>query len=386
MKIAVPKEKEIGEMRVALVPDIVARLTKKGFQVLVETQAGEAAHFHDQSYIEAGAEIIADAKQLWQQADILLKVAPPGEFDGEAEINQLRAGAILISFLDPLRNPEKIQQIAQRQITAFSMELIPRSTRAQSMDALSSQANIAGHKATLLAAAHLPRMFPMMTTAAGTIPPAKVLVLGAGVAGLQAIATARRLGAVVEAFDIRPTVKEEVQSVGAKFIEIPLQEETNAGGGYAKEISNNTQEIIRQVLTEHIKKADVVITTAQVQGKKAPLLVTEEMIAQMKRGSVIVDLAAEQGGNCAHTEAGKDVQYHGVTIIGPVNLPASLPIDSSQMYSKNLQTLVEYLVKDGKVQLNFDDDIIHSACVTHAGEIMNARIRDLLPQSSVISH
>jgi NAD(P) transhydrogenase subunit alpha len=285
---------------------------------------------------------------------------------------------VLISFLDPLRNPERIGQLADRQITAFSMELIPRSSRAQSMDALSSQANIAGYKAAILAAAHLPKLFPMMTTAAGTIPPAKVLVLGAGVAGLQAIATARRLGAVVEAFDIRPQVKEEVQSVGAKFIEVTIEEDTVAKGGYAKEVTTNTQDRIREVLTEHIRKVDVVITTAQVQGKKAPILVTEDMVNQMKPGAVIVDLAAEQGGNCVFTEPGRNITHNEIAILGTLNLPASVPTNASQVYAKNLQTLIQYLVKDDRLNLDFSDDIIDEACVTHGGEIRNPRVREAL--------
>jgi H+-translocating NAD(P) transhydrogenase subunit alpha len=378
MKIAVAKEIVIGEFRVALIPDTVARLVKGGLEVLVETGAGVGAHFADAAYEAAGAKIVADPAQLWAEADILVKVAPPGDRDGQPEINFLKPGAVLIGMVDPLGKPNLIKQLADRQITTFSLELIPRTSRAQSMDALSSQANIAGYKATLLASAHLPRMFPMMTTAAGTIPPAKVLVIGAGVAGLQAIATARRLGAVVEAFDIRPTVKEEVQSVGAKFIEIPIEENTVADGGYAKEVSTASQERVREILTEHIKRADAVITTAQVPGKKAPLIVTEEMVAQMKPGSVIVDMAAEQGGNCACTKRGRDVVQHGVTIIGPIDLPASVPVDASQVYAKNILTLVQYLVKDGNLALNFEDDIIDSACVTHAGEIRNARVLEAL--------
>jgi H+-translocating NAD(P) transhydrogenase subunit alpha len=378
MKIAVAKEIVIGEFRVALVPDVVARLVKGGFEVLVETGAGVGAHFLDAAYEAAGAKIVADPAQLWGEADILVKVAPPSERDGQPEIDSLKPGTILIGMVDPLGKPAVIKQLADRQLTTFSLELIPRTSRAQSMDALSSQANIAGYKAALLASAYLPRLFPMMTTAAGTIPPAKILVIGAGVAGLQAIATARRLGAVVEAFDIRPTVKEEVQSVGAKFIEIPIEENTVADGGYAKEVSTTSQERVREILTEHIKRADAVITTAQVPGKKAPLIVTEEMVAQMKPGSVIVDMAAEQGGNCACTKRGKDVVQHGVTIIGPIDLPASVPVDASQVYAKNILTLVQYLVKDGELQLNFEDDIIDSACVTHAGEIRNARVREAL--------
>lgn len=378
IKIAVPKESELGELRVALVPDTVARFVKLGFEVFVQSGAGLGAHFTDADYEAAGATMINSPSQLWGEADLLLKVAPPGEQHGELEMNWLKPGANLISFLNPLANPEMVQQLAQRKINAFSMEMIPRTSRAQSMDALSSQANIAGYKAALIAAASLPRLFPMMTTAAGTIPPAKVLVVGAGVAGLQAIATARRLGAVVEAFDVRAAVKEEVQSVGAKFIEIPLEEDAATTGGYAKEVGQSTQERIRQVLTEHVKKSDVVITTAQVQGKRAPLIITEEMVGEMKSGAVIVDIAAGQGGNCACTEAGKDVYYNGVTIIGPLNLPSSVPVDASQVYAKNLLTLVKYLAKDGEIDFNFEDDIVDSTCVAYDGEIRNSRVKEAL--------
>jgi H+-translocating NAD(P) transhydrogenase subunit alpha len=378
VRIAVAKETEMGEMRVALVPDIVSRLVKQGFEVCVETGAGAGAHFSDAAYEAAGATLMSDRDRLWGEADILLKVAPFGERDGGLEIDKLKPGAIAIGMLNPLGNPQGIQKLAERQITAFSMELIPRTSRAQSMDALSSQANIAGYKAALLAAVYLPKMFPMMTTAAGTIAPAKVLVVGAGVAGLQAIATVRRLGAVVEAFDVRPAVKEEVQSVGAKFIDIPVEEDTVAAGGYAKEVSASTQEKIREILTEHVKRSDAIITTAQVPGKRAPLIVTEAMINQMKPGSVIVDLAAEQGGNCAFTEPGKIVTHEGVTIIGSLNLPASVPVNASQTYAKNLLTLLQLLVKDGNLTLNFEDDIIDGACVAHAGEIRDRRVREAL--------
>ena len=378
MKIAVAKENELGELRVAQVPNTVSRLVKQGFEVLVEAGAGVGAGYDDAAYETAGAKIIADSTLLWSEADILLKVQPPGKRDGWAEIDWLRPGATLISFLNPLGEPTVTQQLAQRQVTAFSMELIPRTTRAQTMDALSSQANIAGYKSVLLAAASLPRIFPMMTTAAGTIPPAKVLVLGAGVAGLQAIATARRLGAVVEAFDIRPTVKEQVQSVGGNFIAIALEEPTEAEGGYAQQVGNDTQERIRQELSPYIAKADVVITTAQVPGKPAPLLITEKTVELMKPGSVIIDLASESGGNCACSEAGKDVNYQGVNIISPTNLPSTVPTNTSQMYAKNLLNLVQYLAKDGQLQLNFEDEITSSACVTHAGEIRNERIKNAL--------
>lgn len=383
MKIAVAKEIEVGERRVALIPDMVARLVKQGLEVLVEAGAGERAYFPDTAYEAAGAQIVATPEELWTSADLLLKVSPPQERgDGKAEISFLSPGATIISFLNPLGNPEAIEALAEHQITAFSLEMIPRSSRAQSMDALSSQAAVAGYKATLIAAAALPKFFPMLTTAAGTIPPAKVFIMGAGVAGLQAIATARRLGAVVEAFDIRPAVKEEVQSLGAKFVEVTLDEDTVAAGGYAKEVSEAAKQRSREVVTEHIKQSDVVITTAQVPGRKAPLLVTEEMVNEMKPGSVIVDLAAEQGGNCACTEPGKDVVHHGVTIIGTINLPASMPVHASQMYAKNVLTLVQHIVKEGALQLNFDDDIINSACITHGGEIRNQRVRDALAASS----
>ncbi len=379
MRIAIAKEIEVGERRVALIPDVVARLVKQGLEIAVEAGAGEGSFFSNDAYEAAGAKIIYDAATLWREADILLKVGIPKDH----EINQLREGSVLISFLRPLAQPEVVQQLANQKVTAFSMELIPRTSRAQSMDALSSQAGVAGYKAVLIAAAALPKFFPMLTTAAGTIKPAKVFVMGAGVAGLQAIATARRLGAVVEAFDIRPAVKEEVQSLGAKFIEVTLDEDTVASGGYAKEISEASKQRTQEVLTEHVKNADVVITTAQVPGKKAPLLVTEEMVAQMAPGSVIVDLAAEQGGNCAGTEPGKDVVRHGVTIIGPINLPSSMPVHASQMYAKNISTLLQYLVKEGQLQLNFEDDIIGSTCITHGGEILNQRVKDALAVEGV---
>ncbi|MBD1901160.1 Re/Si-specific NAD(P)(+) transhydrogenase subunit alpha [Trichocoleus sp. DQ-A3] len=379
MRIAVAKEVEVGERRVVLVPDTVGRLVKQGLEVWVEAGAGEQAFFSDDAYKAAGATIVSDTGALWREADVLLKVNPPKEH----EIHQLKEGGVLIGFLNPLGNPNLIQRLAERRVTAFSMELIPRTSRAQSMDALSSQAGVAGYKAVLIAAAAVPKFFPMLTTAAGTIAPAKVFIMGAGVAGLQAIATARRLGAIVEAFDIRPAVKEEVQSLGAKFIEVQLNEETVAAGGYAKEVSEASKQRTQEVLTEHVKQADVVITTAQVPGRKAPILVTEEMVAQMKPGAVIVDLAAEQGGNCACTEPGKDVQRNGVTIIGPINLPASMPVHASQMYAKNVLTLVQYLIKESALQLNFEDDIISSTCVSNNGEILNQRVRDGLTQVKI---
>ncbi|MBD2132522.1 Re/Si-specific NAD(P)(+) transhydrogenase subunit alpha [Sphaerospermopsis sp. FACHB-1094] len=379
MKIAVAKEIEVCERRVSLIPDIVAKLIKQGLEIYVETGAGEKAFFTDADYEAAGAKIISDPATLWGEADIMLKVSPPQEReDGRSEIDLLKTGSVLISFLNPLGNPQIAQKLAQRQITALSMELIPRTTRAQSMDALSSQASLAGYKTVLLAAAALPKYFPMLTTAAGTIAPAKVFIMGAGVAGLQAIATARRLGAVVEAFDIRPAVKEEVQSLGAKFVEVKLEEETTAAGGYAKEISEDSKKRTQELVAEHVKNSDVVITTAQVPGRKAPILVTEEMVKAMKPGSVIVDLAAEQGGNCACTAPGKDIVWNGVTIIGPINLPSSMPVHASQLYSKNITALMQLLIKDKMLQVNFADDIVDAACVTYGGEIRNQRVKDAL--------
>ncbi|MFM5891427.1 MAG: Re/Si-specific NAD(P)(+) transhydrogenase subunit alpha [Dolichospermum sp.] len=384
MKIAVAKEIEICERRVALIPETVAKLVKQGLEVFIEAGAGEKAFFSDADYETAGAKIISDSAQLWREADILLKVSPPQtREDSQAEIELLKPGSVLISFLNPLGNPVIAQQLANRQITALSMELIPRSTRAQSMDALSSQASLAGYKAVLIAAAALPKYFPMLTTAAGTIAPAKVFIMGAGVAGLQAIATARRLGAVVEAFDIRPAVKEEVQSLGAKFVEVKLEEETVAAGGYAKEISEDSKKRTQELVAVHVKNADIVITTAQVPGRQAPRLVTEEMVAQMKPGSVIVDLAAEQGGNCACTEAGKDIIWNGVTIIGPINLPSSMPVHASQLYAKNVTSLMQLLIKDKALEINFGDDIVDAACVTHGGEIRNQRVKDALQTVAV---
>jgi NAD(P) transhydrogenase subunit alpha len=374
MKIAVAKEIEVGERRVALVPDLVARLVKKGIEVLVASGAGEGSFFSDDAYSAVGAKIVSDPAQLWGEADLVLKVAPPKD----SEITMMRSGSAVVGFLNPLGQPDVCEKLAAKGVTSFSMELIPRTSRAQSMDALSSQAGVAGYKATLIAAAAAPKFFPMLTTAAGTIRPAKVFVMGAGVAGLQAIATARRLGAVVEAFDIRPAVKEEVQSLGAKFVEIKLDEDTVAEGGYAKEISEESKKRTQALVADTVAAADVVITTAQVPGRKAPVLVTADMVAKMKPGAVVVDLAAEQGGNCALTQPGKDVVHNGVTIIGPINLPASMPVHASQMYAKNIATLVELMLDKGEFKLNFADDIIDATCVTHSGEIRNQRVRDAL--------
>jgi H+-translocating NAD(P) transhydrogenase subunit alpha len=385
MKIAVAREHEVGERRVALVPDLVQRLVQQGHEVTIESGAGELAGFSNAAYETAGAKIVIDPAVLWGEAEMVLKVALPTSPDWP-ELAYLTPGTILMSLLNPLGNPERIQALAHQQVTAFGLEMIPRSSRAQAMDALSSQASVAGYKAVLMAAATLPRFFPMLTTAAGTIPPAKVFVIGAGVAGLQAIATARRLGAVVEAFDIRPAVKEEVQSLGAKFVEVPLTEETVGSNGYAREVSDAAKLQTQETIARHVITADVVITTAQVPGKKAPVLVTEAMVAQMKPGAVVVDLAAEQGGNCACTQPGRDVLWQGVTVMGPINLPATLPVHASQMYGKNLVALIQHLLPKGELQLDFSDDITNSACLTHAGAIRHPQVQTLVNERQLQNH
>ena len=365
MKIGVPKECAPGERRVALTPDVCQALVKAGLEVLVETGAGRGAFFTDEDYTRAGARVVPDAADVFGAADILVKVQKPTD----GEVAALRTGAVLIGLLQPATSQSTLDLLAKRNVTALAMEAVPRISRAQSMDALSSQATVAGYKGVLLAAAALPKFFPMLTTAAGTIRPARVLVLGAGVAGLQAIATARRLGAVVLAFDVRPAVKEQVESLGAKFLQVELADrETEDRSGYAKELSAESHRREMELLAHNIKDMDAVISTAAIPGKRAPLLITAEMVASMRPGSVIVDLAAETGGNCALTEAGKDVVVHGVTIIGAVNLPASLPVHASQMYARNIQELLKLLVaKDGTLKLDFADEIVKGACVTHAG-------------------
>lgn len=378
MIIGVVKETLKGERRVAMVPDVVTRLVKAGIKVLVEAGAGEMAFFSDDSYEEAGANIVPDAESLWNQADVIFKVNPPIVTSVRDEIEMLHEGTILIGLLNPIGDSLLFKRLAEKKVTALSLEFIPRISRAQTMDALSSQASVAGYKAALIAANTLGKFFPMLTTAAGTAAPAKVFIIGAGVAGLQAIATAHRIGAIVEAFDIRPAVEEEVRSLGAKFVKVELKEDTVAEGGYAKEVSEAAKKREHDVLYEQVKKSDVVITTAQVPGKKAPVLLTEEMVAAMKPGSVIIDLAAEQGGNCEMTKAGEDVLYNGVKIIGPINLPSSMPSHSSQMFARNISALLNYLINDGKIHLDFQDDIIASCCITHNGEILNEKVRDML--------
>lgn len=366
MMVGVPREVG-GERRVALIPNDVPKLLKAGLEVLVEQGAGQEAAFSDGQYEKAGAKVIGSREEILHSSDILLKVGSLS--DDEAGL--LKEHSAVIGFLNPLQNGQLMERLASRNVTSFAMELIPRISRAQSMDALSSQASVGGYKAVLLAANKIGKFFPMLTTAAGTITPARVLVIGVGVAGLQAISTARRLGAVVEAFDIRPQTKQEVESLGAKFIEIKLEEKTEGGGGYAKEVSEGAKRKEREVLAQHIRQSDVVITAAQVPGKKAPLLVTEEMIKGMKEGSIIVDMAAEQGGNCALTKPGQDFSHNGVTIMGPLNIPSMMPTHASQTYSHNVSTLLLSMVKEGKINVDMSDEITKGCLVTHNGKIVN---------------
>ncbi len=377
MKIGIPKETLAGETRVALAPSAVPGLLKKKHEVIVEAGAGAASFLSDDDYVKAGATVVQSALEVYEAADIVFKVQPPGVHpdSGRQEVDLLREGTAFVGFLAPFNNPDIIRALKQRKITGFSMEFVPRITRAQSMDALSSMATLAGYKAVLIAADRLPRMFPLLTTAAGTIAPSTVLVLGAGVAGLQAIATAKRLGARVEAFDPRPVVKEQVESLGAVFIPMETAEDAQTAGGYAKEMGDDFLRREREAIAGRLPKCHVVVTTAQIFGKRAPVLITEDMVKLMPRGAVIVDLAAEQGGNCELTRAGESVDLHGVTVIGALNLPATLPINASQMYSKNVVTLFDHLYKDPEKGLDFEDEITRGACLTHAGEIRNDLVR-----------
>ncbi|MHB2155341.1 Re/Si-specific NAD(P)(+) transhydrogenase subunit alpha [Calditrichota bacterium GD2] len=375
MKVGIPKEIREGETRVALVPAMVSVLTKMEHEVLVQKGAGESASFADEAYEQAGAQLVDDAAKLYEQADVVLKVQAPTV----EEAKQIKEGGVYVGFLAPLANPNVIRVLAERKVTAFALEFVPRISRAQSMDALSAMATVAGYKAVLLAANMVGKMFPLLMTAAGTIPPANVLVLGAGVAGLQAIATARRLGARVEAFDPRPAVREQVQSLGATFIEMELPEEdVETEGGYAKEQSEAFLKKEQEAIAGRLSRMDVVVTTAQIFGKRAPLLITEEMVKLMPEGAAIIDLAAEQGGNCELTEAGKTVEKHGVKIYGAVNLPAMVPVHASQMYSKTVTNLFKQLFKDQT--LNFEDEITLKACITRDGEVVNELIASALKE------
>jgi NAD(P) transhydrogenase subunit alpha len=375
MKIAVPRERAPGERRVALVPETAGKFVKAGITVAVERDAGRSAGFLDEAYAAAGATIAADAAATVADADIVVRVTKPSD----AELDGLKRGAIIIGFLAPLGDPQSVERYAARGLTALSMDAIPRTTKAQAMDALSSQANIGGYKAALIAASTLAKFFPMLTTAAGTIKPAKALIIGAGVAGLQAIATCRRLGAVVTAYDTRPVVKEQVQSLGAKFLEIDVGESGEGQGGYARELSAEAIEKQRLGMIKAIGAADVVITTAAVPGRRAPILITKDAVAAMAPGSVIVDLAAETGGNCELTVTGETITSpNGVTIIGTVNLPSTVATDASQLYSKNVQTLLEYFIKDAVITLDMTDEIIAGTTLVHDGTIVHKPTLDAL--------
>ena len=381
MKVAVLKETIAGERRVALVPGNIAALSKLGLEVLIESGAGEAAGFTDDAYAAKGAKVVPTAGEACA-ADMLLQVRAVDSRGNVALENAAcyRRGQVVISLCDPLGQPRGVKSLADRGVSLFALELIPRSTRAQSMDVLSSMATLAGYRAVLLAAVELPKMFPLMMTAAGTLTAAKVFVLGAGVAGLQAMATAKRLGAVVRGYDVRPACKEQVESVGGKFVELALEtSQSQDAGGYAKAQDEAFYQRQRELLGKVVAESDIVITTAAIPGKASPLLVTAEAVAAMQPGSVIVDLAAERGGNCALTAADQRVVSHGVTILGPTNLPAEVPLHASQMFGGNVTALVKLLVQNGQLALNREDEIIRETLVAHDGQVVHPRLLDLLP-------
>jgi NAD(P) transhydrogenase subunit alpha len=381
MTVGVPKETYPGERRVALVPAVVPSLKKAGLDVIIEAGAGLEAGFPDAAYAEKGAQIAASREVLFATADVIVQVRTYGSNPeaGRDDLKSLKSGQTVIGFVDPLGAPERVREAAATGATLFALELIPRITRAQAMDALSSMATIAGYKAVILAAEHLPKIFPMLMTAAGTLAPARVFVIGAGVAGLQAIATARRLGGVVQAYDVRPAVKEQVQSVGARFVELPL--ETAAAedsGGYARAFDESFYRRQRELMARVVAESDVVISTAAVPGERAPVLVTEPMVAAMAPGSVIVDLAAERGGNCELTRPGQTVTAHGVTILGPLNLPATVPHHASQMYARNLAAFLVHLVKNGTLAVDLEDAIARETLVARNGQVVHPRVLEKL--------
>lgn len=381
MIIAVPKETYPGERRVALVPASIPPLVKSGIQVQIETGAGVPAGFTDDAYREAKAEVVNDRRQLFQSADIVLQVRGLGANPqaGAADLESLHDGLVIVAPCDPLGNPAAIRQLAERGVTLFAMELIPRITRAQSMDVLSSMATIAGYKAVLLAADRLPKMFPLMMTAAGTLTPAKVFVIGAGVAGLQAIASARRLGAVVHAYDVRPAVKEQVESLGAKFVEMPLETAgAESAGGYAKQLGEEFYQKQRELMARTVAASDVCITTAAIPGKPSPRLITAEAVRGMAPGSVIVDLAAERGGNCELTKADQTVVENGVTICGPTNLPSEVPTHASQMLAKNLTNFVKLITRGNELHINLQDEVVRGTLAATRKEVVSPQVRDLL--------
>lgn len=376
-KVFVAKERSTAETRVAATPETVKKLVKAGLEVWVEPGAGARCHLLDSSYEKAGAQLAGDPATAWKEADAVLKVGPLTAEEASA----LKSGAIVIGFLDPYGHTETIRTLSANGVTSLAMELIPRITRAQSMDALSSQANIAGYKSVLLAANHLGRYFPLLMTAAGTIPPAKVIIMGAGVAGLQAIATAKRLGAVVEVSDIRPVVKEQVESLGGRFIDLPLEETGEGEGGYAKEMGEDFLRRQREILTEHVSAADVVITTAQVPGKKAPTLLTREMVETMRPGAVVVDLAAGQGGNCELTRSGEEVEHNGVLILGPIEIARTMALDASVVFSRNVLELFQLMIKEGELEVDIEDEVIAGSLLTHAGEIKHQPTAEKLQET-----
>ena len=381
MKIGVVKETYPGEQRVALVPAVLDSLIKGGMEVVIESRAGEQSGYTDAAYIEKGGKIADSRDQVFEVSDFIVQVRLLGAnpTEGKADLQKLRKGQHLVGMAEALSNPESVKELATKGVTAFALELMPRITRAQSMDILSSMGTVAGYKAVLMAANTLPRMFPMLMTAAGTVTPARVLIIGAGVAGLQAISVARRLGASVEAYDIRPAVKEQILSLGAKFVELPLETgDSEDKGGYAKAQDEEFYKKQRELLGKVIANSHVVISTAAVPGKKAPILITAEMVAGMAPGSVIVDLAAERGGNCELTKPGETVVAHGVTIQGPENLPTTVPYHASQMYAKNVATFLLHLVKKGELTLDMDDEITKETMMTQNGEVVLARIREAL--------
>ena len=379
MIVGVPRESFPGERRVALVPAAIANLAKASLQVVVESGAGIGAGYPDADYAAKGAKIVSDRAEVFSSADIVLQILCYGSNDktGKADVPLFRSGQVLIGFLRPLGSIETIREIAAKGVTSFSVELMPRTTRAQSMDVLSSMATICGYKAVVLAADTSPRIFPMLTTAAGTITPGRVFVIGAGVAGLQAIATARRLGAVASAYDLRPAAKEQVQSLGGRFVELPIEaKDAEDARGYARAQDETFYKRQRELLGKVVAESDVVISAAVIPGKKPPILVTKEMVASMAPGSVIVDLAGERGGNCELTRPGEIVVEHGVTIIGWFNLASTVPYHASQMYARNVSAFLLNLVKDGKLQLNMDDEIVRETMLTRSGEVVNARVRE----------
>jgi NAD(P) transhydrogenase subunit alpha len=368
--VAIPKEQTPDERRVALVPEIAGRLAKLGLTVVIEKDVGKRAHFLDTAYQEV--QVVESANELYQKADVILKVQPPTE----SEIDQMKEGTVVIGFMSPHRYPERVAKLRDRNITSLAMELVPRISRAQSMDALSSQAAVAGYKSVILAADLASVFFPMLTTAAGTIRPAKVLIIGAGVAGLQAIATARRLGAMVEGYDVRAATKEQVESLGAKFIDMEVKAEGK--GGYARELTEEEKQQQQAILAKHIAAANIVITTAAIPGRPSPKIISTKMVEGMSVGAVIIDLASEGGGNCELTQAGQTIEHNGVIIHGPLNVPSQMPVHASEMYAKNLFNLLSLMIKESELQLDWEDEVIAKSALTHAGEIKHTPTRELV--------